>query len=847
MKQQHFIIATILTLGCINLLAQPIAFAALTNAPTGKTLCFAYNSSINRLWVCTTSKVFYSDDNGTTWTNTASTGVLSPSAIALNAAGTPYIVTPQNGMRHYNGTAWIADNAGLPTSPMPQFTSLAIDASGNVYAGAGWHGLTPNYSGVWKWNGTIWATFNTGLPTTSTVVGPPEITSLMIDGSGNFFLGTAMVLLNGGGQGFGVYKWNGSSWASFGTGLSNLNVASLAVNASGELFAGTFNGISHISATSSGAAWTNVTSGLPSTATTVRSISFDASNNIYAGLGYLPEQLGSLFGNVYISNNNGASWTQSTNFANTTTAVNTMVTDNAGNVFAGASGIYKSTNQGVTWAEANNGITKSRSRGGYLAINSLGHLFSAGEGNISRSTDDGATWQLVINGIDRHDLTCIAIDNNDVIYLGGQTWVGGSVRSNYGRIWRSTDNGNTWTIANVNDAQMSEIKVNRTNNTVYVAHVFGTTSDLSATTDGINWTALNVYSNANPNGYGAFSVDVNKRNHVFATTESAQVRRSTDGGASFTSSTNLQGGNVQLVRISPHDNIFINGPAPYGTSPLFYSDSTNNGSTFTQATNFPAFKSITDIAYSNKDSIFVSTQSGLYTSKFPFNPATSIFSLNASAGIGSPNSLTKDKNGYLYMSYYYSGIIKSTLPIDAATVLPIELTHFDIQTTKTDAQLTWATSTETNLNRFEIERSDDKLNFNKIGEMKARGTSNTLQTYYFSDKNAAADAVHPTLYYRLKQMDINEQYTYSPIRAAQFEDKNTRVYVFPNPVNGVFTIEIPTKCVGSTYKITDSMGKQILEGQLKNTRTMIDNAHLITGVYFIHIIGYQDVVKFVVF
>ena len=248
MKRQHFIITTILTLWFLNLLAQPIAFAALTNAPTGKTLCFAYNSSINRLWVCTTSKVFYSDDNGTTWTNTATTGVLSPSAIALNASGTPYIVTQQNGMRHYNGTAWIADNTGLPTSPMPQFTSLAIDASGNVYAGAGWHGLSPNYSGVWKWNGTTWTTFNTGLPTTSSVVGPPEITSLTIDGSGNFFLGTAMVLLNGGGQGFGVYKWNGSSWASFGTGLSNLNVASLAINASGELFAGTFNGISHISA-----------------------------------------------------------------------------------------------------------------------------------------------------------------------------------------------------------------------------------------------------------------------------------------------------------------------------------------------------------------------------------------------------------------------------------------------------------------------------------------------------------------------------------------------------------------------------------------------------------------------
>ena len=284
MKQQPFsIIAAFLTVFWVQLIAQPIAFASLTNAPTGKILCSVYNNTANRSWICTASKVFYSDDSGTTWTNTAATGVLSPSAIALNASGTPYIITPQNGMRHYNGTTWIADNNGLPTNPMPQFTSLAIDATGNVYAGADWHGLTPNHSGVWKWNGTTWTTFNTGLPTTSSVVGPPEITSLTIDGSGNFFLGTAMVLLNGGGQGFGVYKWSGTTWQSFGTGLGNLNVASLSVNAAGELFAGTFNGISHISATSGGT-WTNSTSGLPATATTVRSIAFDASSNICASL-----------------------------------------------------------------------------------------------------------------------------------------------------------------------------------------------------------------------------------------------------------------------------------------------------------------------------------------------------------------------------------------------------------------------------------------------------------------------------------------------------------------------------------------------------------------------------------
>ena len=171
-------------------------------------------------------------------------------------------------------------------------------------------------------------------------------------------------------------------------------------------------------------------------------------------------------------------------------------------------------------------------------------------------------------------------------------------------------------------------------------------------------------ANANPNGYGCFSVDVNKRGHIFGTTESAQVRRSIDGGAIFTSSTNLPGGNVQLVRISPHDNIFINGPAPFGTPPLYYSDSANNGTTFTQSANFPINKSITDIAFDNRDSMYVGTQNGLYTTSLPFNPATNIFSLNASNGPASITSFAKDECGFLYTTTYFGGISKSTIPLN---------------------------------------------------------------------------------------------------------------------------------------------------------------------------------------
>lgn len=846
MKKNLFIIFSFIY--CQTIFSQPVTFAPLPNSPMGKALCFAYNSTANRIWVCTSTKVFYSDDNGGLWVNTPATGVIAPGGIALNAAGTPYIVTPQHGMRHFNGTAWIADNNGLPVNPMPQFSSLAIDAAGNVYAGAGWHGVSGNYCGVWKWNGTTWATMNTGLPT-APIPPAPEILSIVIDAGGNLFAGTAKVLLNAGGQGFGVYKWNGSSWNTYGTGLSNLNVASLAINSSGELFAGTFNCISHISATVGGA-WTNSTTGLPATATTVRSVTFDALNNIYAGLGYLPDQAGSLFGSVYISNNNGASWAQSNAIANTTTAINAMTTDNAGNIFAGATGVYKSANQGNTWIIDTVGIIKARPEGGYIAINSLGHIFSAGRGDVFKSMDGGVTWQLIINGIDRQDMTCIAVDKNDNIYLGGQIWVGGSVRSDSGRVWKSTDGGNTWIKANVHDQQISEFKV-AGNGDVFLAHVFGTVSNIAVTHDGTNWIDLNIYSAANPNGYGCFSVDVNKLGHIFGTTELGQVRRSTDGGATFVSSTNLPGGNVHLVRISPHNNIFINGPPPFGTPPLYYSDSANNGTTFTQSAKFPVGKSITDIAFDNRDSMYVGTQGGLYTTSLPFNPATSTFTLNASNGLGAITGFAKDPCGYLYMSNIFAVILKTTVPVDntsGCNVVALHLTDFTAAygEGKKFVNLKWETENENNVITYSPEKSMDGIHFKTIGTIAGNTNQSQHNVYSLRDNNITS-AVN---YYRIKQNDNNEV-TYSNIIRLEIGRSPFSFSIAPNPVENNININFSLTGNRVKFEVFNSLALKVvtLVYDGRNNLLSIPAGSLKTGFYFIKktnlITGESTVVSFI--
>jgi hypothetical protein len=75
-------------------------------------------------------------------------------------------------------------------------------------------------------------------------------------------------------------------------------------------------------------------------------------------------------------------------------------------------------------------------------------------------------------------------------------------------------------------------------------------------------------------------------------------------------------------------------------------------------------------------------------------------------------------------------------------------------------QINWATATELNNWKFDVERSTDGVNFSKIGEVIGNGTSTDRHDYSYNDKNVVAGIRY---YYRLKQVDFDESYEYSPV------------------------------------------------------------------------------------
>lgn len=101
-------------------------------------------------------------------------------------------------------------------------------------------------------------------------------------------------------------------------------------------------------------------------------------------------------------------------------------------------------------------------------------------------------------------------------------------------------------------------------------------------------------------------------------------------------------------------------------------------------------------------------------------------------------------------------------------LLPIKLDFFHVQRTgKIDIELSWQTSEEVNSSHFDVERLDVSSNrWQTLGRIQAAGSSTKMESYQFR-----CVAVSGRNEFRLKQVDIDGRYSYSPVRTLNSNDQ----------------------------------------------------------------------------
>ena len=118
------------------------------------------------------------------------------------------------------------------------------------------------------------------------------------------------------------------------------------------------------------------------------------------------------------------------------------------------------------------------------------------------------------------------------------------------------------------------------------------------------------------------------------------------------------------------------------------------------------------------------------------------------------------------------------------SVLPVTYQSFNAVLNNSAVNLNWATSMEISNDHFEVERSFDEVNFSTIAfVLGAQAESKGANQYSFSDKDSRI-ANHNIIYYRLKQVDVDGNFTYSvvkTVRVSNMGDQKISVQVMPNP------------------------------------------------------------------
>jgi len=176
-------------------------------------------------------------------------------------------------------------------------------------------------------------------------------------------------------------------------------------------------------------------------------------------------------------------------------------------------------------------------------------------------------------------------------------------------------------------------------------------------------------------------------------------------------------------------------------------------------------------------------------------------------------------------------------------VLPVTLLNFFAKKANNASLLTWQTQTESNNDRFEIERSTDGTSFIKIGSVKGAGTSNILQYYSFTDNNP----VKGINFYRLRQVDLDARFVFSETRRVDFN--NSPIFELNNnPSNGT-NIIVKTNLTNAVLNIFDISGKKLQQTILTGNIYELPVGSFANGIYLAALIKDGKIIaieKFVV-
>ena len=222
-----------------------------------------------------------------------------------------------------------------------------------------------------------------------------------------------------------------------------------------------------------------------------------------------------------------------------------------------------------------------------------------------------------------------------------------------------------------------------------------------------------------------------------------------------------------------------------------------------------------------------------------FSTYTDSDSLYTSPGAATPLNFFRDDNAV--KCEVKSGSIKylsiSNKAVDSTAVsnvwanicgiaLPVTWVKVAAAQQGKNVLINWSTATESNSSYFSVEHSTNAREFSEVGRVVAKENSSTQTNYSFTHY-PISDNIH---YYRIKEVDKDNHYLYSPILKVTVNDNNTFA-VFPNPAKGMITVS--GLSATGVIRIFSLEGKNILTQKVTAQTLTFNLGQLHSGVYMV--------------
>jgi photosystem II stability/assembly factor-like uncharacterized protein len=342
-----------------------------------------------------TSGIYKSTDNGFSWVEKSPMIDIMMNSITSDLEGNLWVnYYFQDGIYKSSddGESWKQCNSGLDNTNVK---SIGITKFGDIIA------TTKGY-GIFKWNkyDTTWHKSNNGFDEFEY----GEISSII-----TLFDGTTLAGTNRS----GIYKTTNNADYWYRIGYLDGSLRTLAVAKSGEIFAGSDNGLYY--SKDNGTIWNQFHNTY-----NIYSLSLNDKDSIFLGAN----------NPSYLISNYGKNWR------------NCKIDDVINSCFGEDDTIYIaslkdgfgfSSNSGSTWVINNNGIINLNPT--FIKENKKGFLFAGCKfGGLYRYRDSDKFWQHIMTGLDFYSILSITFNKRDEIFVG--TYGDG--------IYFSDDNGETW-------------------------------------------------------------------------------------------------------------------------------------------------------------------------------------------------------------------------------------------------------------------------------------------------------------------------------------------------------------------------------------------------------------------